>query len=364
MQLAWFAVLAYSSAQDVFLASSDPGANACATNLDCSLAGLCNASGQCECRPWATGPNCEALNLVPVASVEALVPEDGVTRWGASVVRGDDGKYHMFAAEMKNKCKLNSWRSLSQVIHAVAEDPLGPYERLGVAVNTESHNPVVSRAPDGTYVMLTIGCPAPYSGTDCQPPEVICPNGQEARWTTTLHHSTSVEGPWTELPGLFDHLGLVQNAVPWFEADGSVSVIYKGPVNNTEASIAVAPHWSGPYTSLAENIWKDWELGITNEDPWIWRDDLGYHAVTHRMLPDDRGDHHTGGHGFAATLEDWHYAPTPAYSNDVNGIEGDITVKRRERPQLLLVDGQPRALYNAIMVADGSCFSFAQELAH
>ena len=40
------------------------------------------------------------------------------------------------------------------------------------------------------------------------------------------------------------------------EPDGSVKLMFKGPDNNTEASIAVAPHWSGPYTLLHVNIWS------------------------------------------------------------------------------------------------------------
>lgn len=50
--------------------------------------------------------------------------------------------------------------------------------------------------------------------------------------------------------------GLSQNVSPIMEPDGSVKLMFKGPDNNTEASIAVAPHWSGPYTLLHVNIWS------------------------------------------------------------------------------------------------------------
>ena len=69
------------------------------------------------------------------------------------------------------------------------------------------------------------------------------------------------------------------------------------------------------------------------------------------------------GHGYAVSLDDWHYALTPAYTTliDVEG-GGTVSVKRRERPQLLLRNGTPAVLYNGVMPRAGLPFTWAQAI--
>ena len=79
------------------------------------------------------------------------------TSWGGSVLRDDDGKLWMFAAEMANRCTLGQWTSNSQVVTAVSDSPEGPYVRQAIAIPPWSHNPDAVRAPDGTWVIFTLG---------------------------------------------------------------------------------------------------------------------------------------------------------------------------------------------------------------
>jgi hypothetical protein len=69
------------------------------------------------------------------------------------VVIDENNTAHMFAAEMGFHCSLGVWIDKSQVIHAINKDgnPLGVFEKVGVAVPTEAHNPVLSRAVDGLF---------------------------------------------------------------------------------------------------------------------------------------------------------------------------------------------------------------------
>ena len=61
------------------------------------------------------------------------------------------------------------------------------------------------------------------------------------------------------------------------------------------------------------------------------------------MTPADRTGAASGGHGFARSIDDWRYALTPAYTTQFE-LEGggNVSLKRRERPQLLLKDGIPQ----------------------
>jgi hypothetical protein len=144
---------------------------------------------------------------------------------------------------MAFECSLSVWGAKSQVLHAVSHSgPLGPYERLGVAIPTEAHNPVLSRATDGTWLIWTCGCPHKPANTSCVHETLICPGGAQAAWTTTVYSSKSLEGPWEAHVNLLGNLTLgnlgSQNVSPIMQEDGSVLLMFKGPHNNTEASIA------------------------------------------------------------------------------------------------------------------------------
>ena len=147
----------------------------CTVDDDCSLNGACTA-GRCVCDPgWTTlpfGPNnsltpgCGYLDFLPSPITEcgdACAFHGGsggvdrkTTSWGGSVLH-QDGKYWMFAAEMANQCTLGQWTTNSQVVNAVSSSPLGPFVRQGIAIPPWSHNPQAVRAPDGTYVIYTLG---------------------------------------------------------------------------------------------------------------------------------------------------------------------------------------------------------------
>jgi|EP01046_Picozoa_sp_COSAG06_P036833 hypothetical protein len=343
----------------LLLASAGGVDGSCADDYGCSLAGKCVA-GRCQCQPWTKGDDCAALALTPLAEPASLVaavqPAGNWTRWGSSVAE-EGGQYHLFSAEMADECPLSVWGSKSTVIHSVSSSPTGPFRRLGIAIPAEAHNPVLSRDPvDGTWLLWTCGCPNPTAPPGCPRENFTCPGGQAGSWTTTVYSSKSLDGPWQPHVNLLGEAlkgttGLSQNISPLMEADGSVKLMFKGPDNNTEASILSAPHWSGPYTLIHTNIFaKYYAENITNEDVWWWRGPEGYfHALSHRMTPADRGSSVSGGHAFATSLDDWRYALTPAYTTKLDVADGStVQLGRRERPQLLLRNGTPAVLYTAV----------------
>jgi hypothetical protein len=98
------------------------------------------------------------LNLLPAAPLSRqLFNNDTLTTWGGSVVRGDEGDYHLYAAAFGLGCNLGSWHSNSFVMHGVASAPAGPYRWSDVALPMEHHNPHAVRAPDGTYLLYSHG---------------------------------------------------------------------------------------------------------------------------------------------------------------------------------------------------------------
>ena len=94
---------------------------ACSSIDDCSANGECVA-GVCICDAAFTGASCAVFNLLP------LRPSNGegyrryelggsrVSSWCGAVLRGDDGKYHMWSSEMSNGAGIKAWNTNSQIV--------------------------------------------------------------------------------------------------------------------------------------------------------------------------------------------------------------------------------------------------------
>ena len=54
--------------------------------------------------------------------------------WGGSVIKGDDGTYHMFVMHLVDHCGIQCYQTNGQVLHATASQPEGPFDVKGVAI--------------------------------------------------------------------------------------------------------------------------------------------------------------------------------------------------------------------------------------
>mgnify|MGYP001295614521 CR=1 FL=1 len=138
-----------------------------------------------------TDPACAVLMTKPVEAVQGYGMAPNVTSWGGNVVFFD-GQYHLFVAEMVNHCPLSDWGRNSQISHAVAATPTGPFKFRDVAVPVWSHNPqvVLTADDDGRalFALFHIG-----DGTTGGPPA----NCTAGHWK----HSPPV-APSTYVPAL------------------------------------------------------------------------------------------------------------------------------------------------------------------
>ena len=68
---------------------------------------------------------------------------------------------------MTHNCGIWAWMQNSIIYHATSTSPYGPYKPVGPAIaQPEAHEPIVSRAPTGEYVMwFTSGADGPGRGT-------------------------------------------------------------------------------------------------------------------------------------------------------------------------------------------------------
>ena len=314
------------------------GGAPCESDHECSLAGRCRAS-RCACDAAWTGANCSVLHLVPAAPYHHYRNTSGATSWGGSVIFAE-GLWHMFVSQMAPRATLNHWKSASFIAHCIASAPTGPYTLHSRALAGYGHNPSVHRAPDGTYLLYYI-----------------------RRHTSqiSLASAPSIYGPWGDCLRTCLKGHRITNPGPHVFRNGSVALFYRyGQVQSLQLGLAFAHSWEGPYHTIKEPLFVE-----QGEDPFVWRNSHGYwHMLFHGCRdPYLRNvgswcvsfggwlaqGPYCGRHAFSENLVDWQFSWPAAYNATVTYRNGaSQTFLRRERPQILFIDGAPAYLITGV----------------
>eukprot|EP01048_Picozoa_sp_COSAG05_P006789 COSAG05_NODE_458_length_9621_cov_5.309914_1_plen_659_part_00 len=118
---------------------SDSTVNSCQSDLDCSLNGVCG-NATCYCDSGWSGVRCHLLDFAPSEHHTAYDVDGNTSSWGGSAALDPaDGKWHGFFSEFAGHCGVNSWLTNSMIVHAVSEQPQGPYIRQDVALGAWAH---------------------------------------------------------------------------------------------------------------------------------------------------------------------------------------------------------------------------------
>ncbi len=331
---------------------------------------------------------CNAQNQIYSNLKEAPVnggfEMEGYWVWGSSVIKGDEGIYHMYASRWPKFLPFHpGWMIASEIIHATSERPEGPYEFKDVALSSRGaqfwdgkscHNPKVVKYKD-TYILYYMGATHPFE-------DVTLKNVNEfdllskwcitGRWRKRVGIATSktANGPWERLDApILDtkpdsyYSFLTSNPSPLIKEDGSVVLLFKGRsykedgIKQSEMSIGVAtaPSFDGEYTVIGNQPLFSLEHFGEIEDPHLWSDKTGFHMVA----KDQRGAITGGkGDGILAHSSDginWEVDKFPkAYTKTVKWNNGQ-TIKQGqlERPFVLVEEGKPTHLFFATMNGPG-----------
>lgn len=296
---------------------------------------------------------------------------DGYWVWCGSVIRGEDGRYHMFASRWPKS--LPFWAGYtvaSEVVRAAADTPAGPYEFQEVVLPARgaefwdgrmTHNPTIHRFGD-TYLLFYIGStydgPVPSAEELARDPSIA--HESWSRICIGLATSVSITGPWERRGGPILaqsrsswETGIAANPAPCVHDDGSVLLIYRTSAGGRLAlGAARADRFDGPYRRIAGPVcvFNDTDR---LEDPFIWQSEGRYEMLAKDMTGGLTGEKHAGVHALMEDGVNWRLAPNPrAYSRTVAWSDGtQTTLGCLERPQLLIEDGVPTWLFLA--AADG-----------
>ncbi|MCU6707515.1 glycoside hydrolase family protein [Paenibacillus sp. J5C_2022] len=300
---------------------------------------------------------------------------EGYWVWCGSVVKGEDGRFHMFASRWPKSLPMHpGWLVASEIVRATADTPEGPYEFQEVVLpargaeywdGRSTHNPHIVK--HGSHYLLyymgsthPFGDPATDIGLD-DPHTIVA----RANKRIGLAVADSVFGPWKRMdepllptrPGKYDSF-LTSNPAPCVKEDGSVLLIYKArryeghQHGKMTIGAAVADHWSGPYRVISdEPIFLPDSFHI--EDPYIWHTAEGYELIAKDMDGTLCGEKHGGIHALSRDGLHWELSSAPhAYSRTISWDDGTVrTMGSLERPFLLFQDGKPTHLFAA--TADG-----------
>jgi hypothetical protein len=250
------------------------------------------------------------LNLLPAAPVaRQLYYNTSLVTWGGSVLRADDGEYHLYAAAFGLGCNLGSWHSNSFVVHGVSDVAAGPYSWHDVALPMEHHNPHALRAPDGTYLIYSHGqgncnsdmdnstwavpdcggelpgggrervanATTPYCTHNCVIPGCqsslsgdgpVGPynQGPSARNRIELHYSSSANGPWKRLtptPDLWD--GAITRTRDGQTTGGASPAALFHPSGNGSVILMLTPAIDRP---LKHPLWDKAPMEVWTANHW------------------------------------------------------------------------------------------------
>lgn len=306
---------------------------------------------------------------------------EGYWSWGSSVVKGDDGKYHMFVSRFPKTLPFHpGWMVSSEIVHAVSDTPEGPYRFSEVALpargaeywdGRSTHNPRVFKH-NQKYYLVYMGSTHPFGEPafdELTLDSKWCIVGR-ANKRIGLAIADSPYGPWSRLdepilnpkPGTF-YSYFTSNPAPVIQEDGSVMMIFKGRAHTENGKysdmalgVAYAPSIEGPYKVLNNDqpIFQVDGQGEA-EDPFLWKDVRGYHVIFKDHVAKYTGER---GGGVMAHSKDgvhWTVDKDPkAYSRTVEWEDGKVEMQGQlERPFLFFENGKATHLFFATMDGPG-----------
>eukprot|EP00035_Acanthoeca_spectabilis_P018806 m.404081 g.404081 ORF g.404081 m.404081 type:complete len:269 (+) comp16790_c3_seq1:74-880(+) len=233
----------------------------CKTDFDCSLNGHCESSGVCSCRlPWkdstrgAVVEPCSVLDVQPhpndyipaygggLARKSTAWMEQNPSSWGGNMIFDRvDGKYHLYVSEMAGGKGLSSWHTASEIVHAVASDPLDQFVKQDTVLKPWAHNAAPILSPNGTYLVFHIG-------------------------TGNVHASVAgPNGPWREVAFNVD----CNNPAPAFHPNGTAFVMCHNK-GGYELRVPRSARYDHAIPLLIAHI--DYPLKVTPPYGWVLPD--------------------------------------------------------------------------------------------
>lgn len=360
----------------------------------------------------------DSAKQIPVS--ESILSLEGYFVWGGSVVKGDDGRYHMFFSMFDagpgKPVFSDSWLLSSKIGYAVSDYPDKGFEFIkvilyGAAVEGDSaawdaqgvHNPHIKKFKD-KYYLYYIGSHDPGEKPEGNPgyglnarnriqqvqsvavievdriEDLVSLNFKRPE-KPLMTARTRVKPPPVIDPSpegteaLPDNLIVVNPTVEYRPSDGKYLMYFKGnlydPGWRGAHGLAIADDPGGPFEPVDQFMFElrteDGKIASA-EDPYVW-----YHPGTelfYAVFKDFHGNFTGSDPALAMMISpdgiDWKLHPKRIFSKKEIPLNdgSSISLANFERPQFLInEEGEPIAFYAACSISgcgpktDGSTFN-------
>ncbi len=296
--------------------------------------------------------------------------------WCSSIIKGEDGQYHLFYSRWPKKYTFYSWLTHSEVAHAVADSPTGPWQYRETVLQGRgkghwdaitAHNPKI-KSFEGKYYLYYISTNLGDKDYNEQALiETARVGYSHPNWSilrpnqrTGVAVAKSLNGPWQRLDQpVLEPSGpittLTVNPAIDRGKDGRYYLIVKGDKPNESRfirnqALAVSDSPAGPF-AMQEKPVIDY---LDTEDMSLWYDQVRdyYYAVFHAhsyigMVSSPDGLNWKKATESVLMHKTLHFA---------NGNE--IKPDRLERPFVYLENDEPRVLSLAVKEGDDAYIVF------
>ncbi len=297
---------------------------------------------------------------------------EGYYNWGTSILKGDDGKYHMFYSRWKKDYGFYGWLTHSEIAHAVSDNPSGPWAYVETALQgprenrwdaITAHNPKIKYF-NGKYYLYYVGTnlgdktfteeeliETAHTGYSHPNWKILRPNQRVG-----VAVSNSVNGPWKRFDKpLIEPSGpittLTVNPAITKGKDDNYYLIVKGDKPNEKRFIrnqamAISKSPTGPF-EIQEKPVIDY---IDTEDMSMWYDEIRdrFYGVFHAE----------GFIGMVTSADGIHWEKAINYElmpKKVKRADGSLLIPGRlERPFIYQENGSPKVLGLAVKQGDES----------
>lgn len=323
-------------------------------------------------KPSACGAS-YTLHLGKADTSSVLKSADYYT-WGASPIKGDDGKYHLFYSRWKKEYGFLAWVTHSEVAHAVADRPEGPYRFSDLTLpargaeywdGLNTHNPTIHRF-EGKYYLYYTG----NTGDGRNMKKSLNPTHRNNQ-RIGVAVADSPYGPWKRFDRplidvsqdstAYDALMMANPSITQMP-DGRYLLVYKavakrkkgvwgGPVVHM-CAIGNSP--TGPFVKHPEPIFTAKGSDFPAEDPYVWCQDSIFYAIVKDMRGSFTGRGRSLALFYSKNGTDWKPVDNPLVSvPEIKWNNGTTTkLAHLERPQLLIEGGRPTMLFLAADAMD------------
>ncbi len=309
-------------------------------------------------------------------SKENIFKTSDYYNWCSSIVKGDDGKYHLFYSRWKREYSFYAWLTHSEVAHAVSDSPVGPWKyketvleghRNGKWDAITAHNPKIKYF-DGKYYLFYVSTNlGNKSYTEKELIETARTGYSHPNWKilrpnqrTGVAISNSINGPWKRMEQpLIEPSGPITTITvnPAIDKgkDGKYYLIVKGDKPNEtrfirNQVIAISDSPTGPFVIQPKPVIDD----LDTEDVSMWYDKKRdyFYGIFHA-------------HTFIGMVSspdgiNWDKAAEYKVMSKVVPLKNGKTIKpdRLERPFVYLENNEPQVLSLAVKKGDDAFIVF------